>query len=150
LKLTDYRDPPPEPKEDGSLYLAHHPSFSSLLASAKAGCEFCLAIDAELVTVSGRIDRILLSEGEGVDTRVRIAIGQAAFLGNDHIYTVVCVGTFQFGSPENTPKGYLLLDPVHEAGEGVFERVGIAPHVSWNFLDNFDPKDWKQMEISII
>ncbi len=76
--------------------------------------------------------------------------GQAAFIKNDHIYTVVCVSTFQFGPPENKPKGYLLLDPVQEAGDGVFERVGIAPHVSWNFLDNFHPKDWKQMEISII
>ena len=76
--------------------------------------------------------------------------GQAGFLESDHTYTVICVGTFQFATPENTPKGYLLLDPVLEAGEGIFERVGMAPHASWNYLDNFDSKLWKRTEISII
>ena len=93
MKTTDYRDPPPEPAVNGSLYLTHYPSFSSLAASAKAGCEFCLAIIAELSTVLGRIDRILLFETDGVDTRVRIAIGQTIHYGRwrmfDHIAVVV-------------------------------------------------------------
>ena len=75
---------------------------------------------------------------------------QESCLQDDHVYTVVCVGTFQFGSPSNIPKGYLLLDPAPVGSVDGYRRVGMAPHVSWNHLDNFDPRHWKQADLAIV
>ncbi|CZR60247.1 uncharacterized protein PAC_10143 [Phialocephala subalpina] len=85
-------NPPPEPKHTESLFLPHHPTFSSLSNSAQ-GCEFCSAIVTELSQVPGRSARLEQSEKDGVDTRVRIAIGQTERYGTwkmfDHIAVVI-------------------------------------------------------------
>lgn len=76
---------------------------------------------------------------------------QSAFLEEDHIYTVVYVETFTLKSV--APKGsvgYLLLDPVPEVGDNVYERVGIAPRDAFKYLDTFDPIGWKETELTVI
>ncbi len=62
-----------------------------------------MAIDAELATVPGRKDGILLSEGEGVDTRVRFAIGQAVHYGRWRIFDHIAVAV---GFPVQTTAMY--------------------------------------------
>lgn len=88
-----YRNPPPEPGKADSLFLAHHPSYSSLVTAAKDGCEFCSAIEKEFSLVPGRTALIEASERNGIDTRIRIAIGVTENYGTwrnfDHIAVVI-------------------------------------------------------------
>jgi hypothetical protein len=74
---------------------------------------------------------------------------QSQMLEDDHVYTVACVGTFVFGPPTNTKEGYLLLDATPSAGIDMYERVGMAPRVSYGSELNFDPRGWEQVELRI-